>query len=165
MIRLGTPIFDNAGNKRGIMLLNYFGSKMLDGINRVAADSSGDLMFLNKDGFFLKGTIPEDEWGFMYEERRNRTFGNKFPEAWQQILDSDSGQFQNGDGFFLFETIYPLKEFHKTSTVAANSRMVMAFSFLKQFTHLKNFIKPVQALEGPLNRVKLTWSPVNTSGR
>jgi signal transduction histidine kinase len=116
MIRLGTPIFDNTGNKRGIMLLNYFGSKMLDGINRVAADSSGDLMFLNKDGFFLKGARPEDEWGFMYEERRNRTFGNKFPEEWQQILDSDSGQFQNGDGFFLFETIYPLKEFHKTST-------------------------------------------------
>jgi signal transduction histidine kinase len=116
MIRLGTPIFDNADNKRGIMLLNYFGSKMLDGVNRVAADSSGDLMLLNKDGFFLKGTGPEDEWGFMYEERRNRTFGNTFPEAWQQILNSNGGQFQNADGFFLFETIYPLKEFHKTST-------------------------------------------------
>ncbi|MEE9594899.1 MAG: ATP-binding protein, partial [Candidatus Hydrothermarchaeales archaeon] len=116
MVRFGTPVFDGTGNKRGIILLNYFGSEMLDDINTASAGSSGDIMFLNKDGFFLRGTKSEDEWGFMFEDKRDRTFGNVFPEAWQQILNSDKGQFQNADGVFLFETIYPLKEFHKTST-------------------------------------------------
>jgi len=116
MVRFGTPVFDRTGNKRGIVLLNYFGSEMLEDINRVSDGSVGDILLLNQDGFFLRGTRPENEWGFMYEDKKDRTFGNAYPEVWQQILNSDSGRFQNADGHFYFETIYPLKEFHKTST-------------------------------------------------
>ena len=121
MIRFGTPIFDSSGNKKGIVLLNYFGSIMLDDIQEVSAGSSGDIMFLNNEGFFLKGTGSENEWGFMYEDRKNQTFGNMYPEEWQKIKNNVSGKFQNDNGLFLFETIYPLKEYHKSSTGAGRA--------------------------------------------
>ena len=120
MIRFGTPVFDSSGNKKGIVLINYCGSIMLDDIQKESASSSGNIMFLNNEGFFLKGT-GENEWGFMYEDGKNWTFGNMYPEEWQEIKNNDTGKFQNDDGLFLFETVYPLKEYHKSSTGAGRA--------------------------------------------
>jgi PAS domain S-box-containing protein len=116
MIRFGTPIFDNHGRKRGIVILNYLGAKMLNDLKRMPVQTSGEVMLLNPDGFWLKGQRPEDEWGFMYEDRSNRTFGNAFPEAWQRISGAESGQFHNPDGLFTFATVYPFLEAQKAST-------------------------------------------------
>ena len=120
MIRFGTPVFDSSGNKKGIVLINYCGSIMLDDIQKESASSSGNIMFLNNEGFFLKGT-GENEWGFMYEDGKNWTFGNMYPEEWQEIKNNDTGKFHNDDGLFLFETVYPLKEYHKSSTGAGRA--------------------------------------------
>ncbi len=73
-------------------------------------------MLLNAQGFWLKGLVPEDEWGFMYSN--HKTFGNHFPEEWQQIQKNESGQFYTDKGLFTFVTIYPLLEGQKSSTGA-----------------------------------------------
>ena len=116
MIRFGTPVFDSQGRKRGIVLLNYFGAKLIRDLERASTDAPGQFMFLNSDGFWLKGLRPEDEWGFMYGDGSNRTFGNAFPEAWQGISGDESGQFHNADGLFTFVTVYPLLEGWKSGT-------------------------------------------------
>ena len=59
MIRFGTPVFDSHGQKRGIVLLNYFGAKMIHDLERAHVSSQGQLMLLNRDGFQLKGPMPE----------------------------------------------------------------------------------------------------------
>ena len=116
MIRFGTPVFDSHGRKRGIVLLNYFGAKMIRDLERAHVSSQGQLMLLNRDGFLLKGPMPEDEWGFMYEDRSDRTFGKAFPEAWHRISGAESSQFYNADGLFTFTTVHPLSEAQKSST-------------------------------------------------
>jgi len=116
MIRFGTPVFDSHGQKRGIVLLNYFGAKMLHTLERTHVNSQGKLMFLNRDGFWHKGPTPEQEWGFMYKDRSDRTFGNAFPEAWHRISGAESKQFYNADGLFTFTTVYPISEAQKSST-------------------------------------------------
>ena len=116
MIRFGTPVFDSHGRKRGIVLLNYFGAKMIRDLERAHVSSQGQLMLLNRDGFRLKCPIPEHEWGFMYEDRSDRTFGNAFPEAWHRISGAESRQFYDADGLFTFTTVYPLSEAQKSST-------------------------------------------------
>jgi hypothetical protein len=120
MIRLSIPVFDSNGEKRGIVLLNYLGRNLLEHFEWVSASTSaGEVMLLNSDGFWLKSPRREDEWGFMYEDRANLTFGNAFPGAWQEIFGNGSGHFNNTDGLFMFTTfttIYPLSENMKSST-------------------------------------------------
>ena len=116
MIRFGTPVFDSSGEKRGVVLLNYFGARLLQNLETSSAGSLGETFLLNSDGFWLKGPRAEDEWGFMFEDRRNRTFGNAFPEAWQEISRAQSGQFRNSDGMFTFVTVHPLSEGWMSST-------------------------------------------------
>jgi signal transduction histidine kinase len=121
MIRFGTPVFDRRGQKRGIVVLNYFGSKLLDNFNQTLANTSSQGMLLNADGYWLKGAKSEDEWGFMFPLRKNRTFGKTFPQAWQQISQKESGQFQTAEGMFTFTTVYPLIEGQKSSTGAGEA--------------------------------------------
>ncbi len=109
MIRFGTPVFDSYGQKRGIVVLNYLGTNLLHDLEATPG-GYGQSMLLNSDGFWLMGPTPEDEWGFMYEDKSDRTFGNDFTEAWQRISGGESGQFYNGDGMFTYTTICPLLE-------------------------------------------------------
>jgi urea transport system substrate-binding protein len=46
----------------------------------------------------------------MFEDRRDKRFGNIFPQAWQKITASESGQFQTENGMFTFATVHPLFE-------------------------------------------------------
>jgi diguanylate cyclase (GGDEF)-like protein len=110
MIRIGIPVFDSHGDKRGILLLNFLGENLIHDLERASADHAGQVMLLNSDGYWLKGMSPEDEWGFMYADKKGRTIGNRFPVAWQEISSSENGQFMNADGMFTFTTIRPLQE-------------------------------------------------------
>ncbi|MEH2072912.1 MAG: ATP-binding protein [Nostoc sp.] len=121
MIRFGTPVFDRRGQKRGIVVLNYFGAKLLDNFNQAFANVPSQGMLLNSDGYWLKGAKSEDEWGFMFPDRKNRTFGKAFPQAWQQISQKESGQFLTAEGMFTFTTVYPLLEGQKSSTGAGQA--------------------------------------------
>jgi hypothetical protein len=108
MIRFGVPTFDRHGRKRGIVLLNYFGNHLLRKMHHLAGCASSQVMLLNPDGYWLRGPVKEDEWGFMYHDRKDRTFGNQYPDAWPRIRTSRAGQFYTRDGLFTFATIHYL---------------------------------------------------------
>ena len=110
MIRFGTPVFDNHGQKRGVLILNYLGRKLIDNLRNAYIGSPGNIMLLNSDGFWLHGPTQQDEWGFMYEEREDRTFKNDFSEFWRKISEVESGQFFNSEGVFTFVTLFPILE-------------------------------------------------------
>jgi len=116
MIRFGTPVFDRRGRKRGIVLLNFLASHMIGHFREVTQGALGQAMLLNSDGFWLRSPNPEDEWGFMFEGKKNRRFPNAFPHAWSRITEAESGQFYSADGLFTFATVYPLLEGGKSST-------------------------------------------------
>ena len=116
MIRFGTVVFDADGQKRGVIVLNYFGAILSQSLEQISPTISGQIMLLNADGYWLKGPIQEDEWGFMYPDRVEKTFAQAYPDAWQQISGAETGQFQNTDGLFTFVTVHPFLEAWKSST-------------------------------------------------
>ncbi|MDJ0892107.1 MAG: hypothetical protein QNK18_13075 [Gammaproteobacteria bacterium] len=120
MIRLGTPVFDSAGNKRGIMLVNYFGARIIENMSR-AYDGAGIVLLLNSDGFFLKGGSPNDEWGFMYPDGSDKTFAKRFPGAWNDLRAAESGLVSSKHGLFSFAHVYPVTEADKTSSGAGQA--------------------------------------------
>ncbi|MEW5943768.1 MAG: EAL domain-containing protein [Pseudomonadota bacterium] len=115
MIRVGTPVFDGSGRKRGIALLNYDGRYLLGRFEQVTTHAGRHAWLLNRDGFWLKGPQPDDEWGFMLK-REDLTLARRHPEAWKKILAEQKGQFETAEGLWTFETISPLIEGQKTST-------------------------------------------------
>ena len=107
-ILFSTPLFDEEGYKRGVLIFNYEGQRILDKIEPATSGSAGELMLLNAEGYWLKGPNPRDEWGFMDEEKKDKTFAKSSSDAWTEITAADSGKFYNEDGFYAFSTLFPL---------------------------------------------------------
>ncbi|WP_230967809.1 response regulator [Nostoc sp. WHI] len=122
MIRFGTPVFDSQGQKRGIVVLNYLGEKFIQNLQKENSTTLGETLLLNADGYWLKGLKPENEWGFMYEDRKDQTFAKAFPKVWQQMGTKESGQLQTAEGLFTFKTLYPLLAVQKAKSSTGATR-------------------------------------------
>ena len=114
IIRFGAPVFDAQNNKKGVVVLNFLGTVLLDNLAEVAGDSFGSFMLLNKEGYWLKHQNVEKEWGFMFAKGRNQTFAKEYPEIWQAMLATRSGQIETGKGVFTFTRTYPVPEISST---------------------------------------------------
>lgn len=116
MIRFGMPVFDKAGRKRGVLLLNYFGQDVLDHFHRaIQGGEPRSAMLLNREGYWLSAPEPEDEWGFMLG-KTGLTFGNRFPEVWKKLSSIEDGALATDKGLFVFSTVHPLKpELHSST--------------------------------------------------
>jgi len=121
MIRIGTPVADASGNKRGIVLLNYLGADLLDRLLETATTAMGDVMLLNDDGYWLLAPDAEDAWGFMLPERAERSFAKTYPEEWKQIQAAGSGQVHTENGLFTFATLRPLAAAYRSSSGAGDA--------------------------------------------
>ncbi len=121
MIRFATPIFNQDGKKSGMVILNFLGNHILEDLNRLDISSVGNILLLNRGGFYLRGTKAADEWGFMFPGKDHLNFPNSYPDAWQAMANQDHGQFVTTDGLFSFATIHPLFEGLKSSTGSAEA--------------------------------------------
>lgn len=109
VIRLATPVFDSAGDKGGIVVLNFNGRNLLNDIEQFKLQEEGQLMLLDQNSYWLKGPTAEDEWGFMYSDTQNINFKNKYPEVWFEMNNKLGGQIYTDDGIFIFDTVFPLQ--------------------------------------------------------
>lgn len=110
VIRFGTPLVDHNRMKQGIVILNFLGETLIqdliDGYSMSA--SIGKLVVLNSDGYWLKGSSSEDEWGFMFPDRVDRTLAGVDPEAWHELEVNNQGQFRNDLGVYTYTSVLPL---------------------------------------------------------
>lgn len=108
VIRFATPMFDSAGRKQGVVVLNYIADEMLQHFREAMRSSaSGSGMLLNQDGFWLSSPDKTDEWGFMLN-RPQLTFGHRYPEAWRKISVHETGTVKTAEGLFVYTTAHPL---------------------------------------------------------
>ncbi len=105
MIRIGTPVYDRSGSKRGIILLNYLGENLLNIIQDVGSVAHGQTMLLNAEGYWLKHPVAKKEWGFMFKDKTDLSFAKQNPELWQQFMATPKGQIVTPQGVYTFDTI------------------------------------------------------------
>ena len=113
-IRIGVPIISDEDVKQGILLLNYKGKHVLNTLNLLDKGQIGTSWLINNEGFWLKGSTPEQEWGFMLK-RPNDNMSIRHKQAWDKVQAENFGQFENKEGLWTFATVYPLAEGTKTS--------------------------------------------------
>ncbi len=122
VIRFATPLFNSRGEKRGVLMFNFRGERLLQSFHLAAPNIDDHLNLINAAGYWLSGPSPEDEWGYFMG--RKRSFAQVFPTAWQRILNENSGNFITEDGLFTFSTIYPMAsvmEFYANAGMGAIS--------------------------------------------
>jgi PAS domain S-box-containing protein len=106
-IRFGSPVTDAQGQRKGILVLNYLGQRMLDRFARIDADSPGQAMLLNAAGYWLYAGEPAREWGFMIDDRRARRFDRAYPKPWSTVSGGERGRLESGGDLFFFEAVQP----------------------------------------------------------
>lgn len=123
-IRFVTPIFDRNNKKRGLLILNYPASKMLQGFHTHSRTDIAQVMLVNRDGYWLRGPRPEDEWGFMLADRSSKTFQAAYPDVWEKMTRSPAGQIETQIGLFTYTTAFPLSEGMVSSTGGKDSHQL-----------------------------------------
>lgn len=109
MIRVAKPVVDEQGVKRGVIVLNYLGNRMLSRIKTFERNPYDNLWLTNENGYWLLASKPQDEWGFMYA-RPDLTLKDRYPEVWQKISNKESGEFwDEKTGLWHFSTIRPMQ--------------------------------------------------------
>lgn len=119
-LRVATPVADSGGRRRGIVILNYLAKEMLDDFDRETRVFGGRSMLVNRDGYWLKGRTPADEWGFMFD-RPDLSLAARYPAAWRHISAADQGQIDLEDGIWSWQTIRPLLSGTVSSTQAGEA--------------------------------------------
>lgn len=106
MIRFATPVFDQKGEKQGILVLNYLGNIILNRLKTGMENTPGQIMVLNPEGHWILGLDPDLEWGFMYEDKKDLVLKTYDPVAHTNIYKAEQGQFHTKNGLFSFLTIH-----------------------------------------------------------
>ncbi len=105
VVRFATLLFNPQGQKKGILVLNLMGDKLIRSFQQAAIDISDHLHLTNASGFWLSSPRAVDEWGFVLGHQRS--LSDSYPRAWQSILEQDAGQLDYGTGLYTFTTVYP----------------------------------------------------------
>ena len=107
MLRFATPTFDLSGNKTGVVVLNYLGEYMLRNFLKASKNTFGAPELLNRNGYWLSSNDSKQEWGFMFENKKQETYAMRYPKAWALIQEKNQGQFVEEEGLFSFVKIAP----------------------------------------------------------
>lgn len=111
MIRLSTPLYDDQGSFKGIIVLNYLADNSLQRFRALAENSQGEIILLNSKGYRLSSNDPEMDWNFMFEDKKGNTFEKEYFSEWKSIINNE-GQFTTSKGLF---TATPVVLSHKFS--------------------------------------------------
>ncbi|MCP4492250.1 MAG: diguanylate cyclase [Gammaproteobacteria bacterium] len=105
VLRIAAPVFDAEDNRQGIVILNYLASKLFKVVDKLDGSMGSISMMVNREGYWVKGKTPEDEWGFILTERKHKTMANLYPEVWGVIQQAERGQLTTSEGIFTFVAI------------------------------------------------------------
>ncbi len=110
VIRLITRVPGGQDAESGILVLNYLGKPLLERLGKLAQGEGMHFWFLNEEGYWLMSDRPEDEWGFMFDDRRERRLPRLDPDLWQAVSGNPETvplEVQHQDGLLSVHHLLP----------------------------------------------------------
>lgn len=113
-MRIGSPVLDTLGEKKGVVLLNFDAEKILGRFSQTFPDKdAGRFSFVNKDGYWLRSGNPADEWGFMFGNEV--TLQQKNPKLWKRVRGEQFGQVRLPEGLYTYIVVHAEDEIKKSA--------------------------------------------------
>ncbi|MCK9450225.1 MAG: PAS domain S-box protein [Bacteroidales bacterium] len=105
IIRIGMKVPDCEGEFCGVVLINYLGKGLINKLKRLNHNSPSNVLLINPNGYLLISPDENNNWGFMFEDKKDVTYAQMYPQSWEIIQANNEGQFRNEDGLFTFQTL------------------------------------------------------------
>ncbi|VXD22082.1 methyl-accepting chemotaxis protein [Planktothrix paucivesiculata] len=109
IIRYATPVYNQAGEKRGILIANILVERLFELADNSALNEQMQQQFsaINQDGYYLRHPVADRQWGF--ELNNNNNIKNDYSEAIvNQLLSGESGLVtESNDYIMTYNTIFP----------------------------------------------------------
>ncbi len=97
VIRFATPVRNRQGARRGIVVLNYLGTHVLQMLDETDSGVYGPVMLLDAQGGYIRG--PSDGESLLLLERQ-RSFAEERHEAWTRIAAVTGGEHLDESGLY-----------------------------------------------------------------
>ncbi len=106
VIRYATPVFDKAGNRRGIVISNIFGDKILAPVRQTGSGQAKTLL-VDQDGYYLVNPNANYEWGGPNDLNTGYRLQYDYPpDATSKILSGQPGDMV-AKTVLVYTPIYP----------------------------------------------------------
>ncbi len=104
-VRFAAPVYSNDFEPDGVIVLNYLADGILDKFQSLPKPDRQKLYLLDANGYWLSSDNPMEEWTFMYDDKQDISFKNRFPDAWDQ-MQNNSGLVVTDDGMFVYSKLF-----------------------------------------------------------
>jgi diguanylate cyclase (GGDEF)-like protein/PAS domain S-box-containing protein len=145
-MHFGTPVFDYAGKRRGIIFINLFGEKLLLDF-RDAMQGAHLSMLVNDDGYRLSNLTSGDKSPVIIGDRFD--FAQHYPHEWEIILKNAQGSILTKHGLFSYATVYPLLIFKQHVLIASPLSASKITEALRGKTYFWKLISYVPTVDLP----------------
>ncbi len=100
-LRLGKPVYIN-GQLQGVVIINYLANNTLQSFVELSEDSVHAVSLINADGYWISSEHKDMEWAFMFQDKKDESFANYYPELWSKINNMSSNliKFEDEDKMF-----------------------------------------------------------------
>lgn len=104
LMRIASPIYTSDGEKTGIIILNVLADGIIHSAESGNHHETASIHILNSDGYWLYSANQGNNWGFMLDHPE-RTFQNRFRNAWKVINRDSFGAEEMDSGLFVFRKV------------------------------------------------------------
>ncbi|NJB82386.1 ATP-binding protein [Wenyingzhuangia aestuarii] len=134
LLRVGSKIYGCNNQYSGILIASYLGNPLEKRIKKLNQQHSGDFYLLDQSSFFLMSPNEDDNWGFMFADKQDKTFSNKFPKFWVLINTKEHGQLESNEGIITFSTL----NFNKIISKGENLKYFASDDYWKVISFVPN---------------------------
>ncbi len=97
VIRYATSLFDNAGNRRGIVIINLMAGPLLDALHQEGKAARKEVYAVDQEGFYLLHPDPAKQWGGPRDLNTGERLQRDFPTLANQLLSRQAGAVVAGE--------------------------------------------------------------------
>ncbi|MGL4502470.1 MAG: methyl-accepting chemotaxis protein [Planktothrix sp.] len=108
-IRYGIPIYNQAGEKRGMLIANILVNRLFEIAenDNLTLEMQQQFFVINQEGYYLRHPVADKQWGF--EFNNNNNLRNDYSEAIvNQVMSGEKGLVtESFDHIMTYNTIFP----------------------------------------------------------
>ena len=94
MLRVASTIYDDLGNKMGLILVNYLADNLLHTIDNLEHSNYADFEVINSEGYYLHANNELIEFGFMYDDLEDEVFSKYHNYIYDQNTTEDTDNYR-----------------------------------------------------------------------